>query len=249
MKSVEGKGINVNLLKSRVSMLAALGALAISVPIAHANVFTFVTPAGSTTSGGPVSASATLTTGAGTVSITLTDLQANPTDVAQLISDLDFVLSNGATTGTLASSSGQQINVAANGTLTLGSTGSTGWGLNNNVGGGLQLDALGFIGPAGLIIGPPGAGGVYTNANASIAGNGPHNPFLNQTATFVVNVAGVTGLTNITSATFSFGTVPGINVPGVPTTPPVPEPSSLVLGATMIGMVLFLSRRFRPYSR
>jgi len=244
---VEGEGIIMNLTKKRVSLLATLGVLAISVPMVQANVFTFVTPTGSSTGGGPVNASATLTTGAGTVSITLTDLQANPTDVAQLISDFDFVLSNGATTGVLASSSGQQIFVAGNGTTTLGSTGSTGWGVNNNVAGGIQLDALGFVGPAGLIIGPPGAGGVYTNANNSIAGNGPHNPFLNQTATFVVNVANVTAATNITSATFSFGTTAGVNIPGIPSG--VPEPSSLALGATMIGMALFFGRRFRSSNR
>jgi len=206
----------------------------------QANSFTFVTPTGSTTSGGPVSASATVTTGSGTVTVVLTDLLANPTDVAQLISDFDFVLSTGATTGTLASSSGQQITVNSGGTTTLGSTGSTGWGLNNNVAGGLQLDALGFIGPAGLIIGPPGPGGLYTNANASIAGNGPHNPFINQTATFTIDVTGVTAATNITSATFSFGTTAGINVPGVP--PSVPEPGTVTLlgfGLLSVGFAAF----------
>ncbi len=161
-------------LKSAKFVATCFGALAFAAALqANANVITFVTPAGSTTGGGPVNASATITTGAGTVSIVLTDLQANPTDVAQIISDFDFTLSGGQTSGTLTSSSGQQISIAGNGTTTLGSTGSTGWGLNNNVSGGLQLDALGFIGPAGLIIGPPGAGGVYTNANGSIAGNGP----------------------------------------------------------------------------
>jgi hypothetical protein len=213
----------------KFSFLAAGLVLFASVPGVHANTITFVTPSGATTSGGPVDASATFTTGAGFVDITLTDLEANPKDVAQLLSDLDFVLSDGATMGTLASSSGQEITVASNGTFTLGSTVSTGWGLNNNVGGGLQLDALGFIGPEHLIIGPPGAGSMYSNANSSIAGNGPHNPFLNQTATFVVDVTGVTADTTITRATFSFGTTPGINVPGT-----VPEPSSL-LSLLMLG--------------
>jgi hypothetical protein len=192
---------------------------------------------------GQVNASATITTGTNSVFITLTDLQANPTDVAQLLSDFDFVLSNGATTGTLGTTSGQEITVNSNGTFSLGGTVSTGWGLNNNVGGGLQLDALGFIGPAHLIIGPSGAGSVYSNANGSIAGNGPHNPFLNQSATFNITVAGVTAATTVTSATFSFGTVAGVNVPGTPGTPSVPEPiSSALVGTGLIGL-FFLRRR------
>jgi hypothetical protein len=209
---------------------------------ASANVITYTTPVGATTGGGPVNSSATFVTGNGTVSITLTDLQANPTDVAQLLSDLDFTLSGGQTTGTLpgANSSGQAIFVAGNGTTTLGATGSTGWGLNNNVLGGLQLDALGFIGPAGLIIGPPGPGGVYVNANGSI-GNGPHNPFINQIATFVVNVPGVTVDSTVTSATFSFGTVPDINVPGIPPHISVPDGGMTVallgLGLTGLGLL------------
>ena len=79
---------------------SCLGALAFAALQASANVMTFVTPTGATTSG-PVSASAVVTTGAGTVLIVLTDLQANPNDVAQLISDFDFVLSGGQTTGTI----------------------------------------------------------------------------------------------------------------------------------------------------
>jgi hypothetical protein len=52
--------------------------------------------------------------------ITITDLLAKPTDVAQPISDLSFKPSNGAATGTLTSSSGQQLTVNGNGTFALG---------------------------------------------------------------------------------------------------------------------------------
>lgn len=217
---------------------------------ASANVITFTTPAGATTGGGPVDASATFITGNGTVIITLSDLQANPTDVAQLLSDLDFTLSGGQTTGTLSAgnSSGQEVSIAGNGTATLGGTGSTGWALNNNVLGGLQLNVLGTaIGPAHLIIGPPGPGGVYVNANGSIAGNPAHNPFLNQTATFLLNVPGVTVDSTVTSATFSFGTTAGINVPGIPPgTPPVPDGGTTVmlLGAAISGLV-FIRRKMK----
>jgi hypothetical protein len=177
--------------------------------------------------------------------ITLTDLQANPTSVGQLISDLNFTLSNGATSGTLASSSGQQITVNSGGTFTLGSTVATGWGLNDNVSGGLQLDALGYVGPAGLIIGPPSSGGTYSNAKGSIAGNGPHNPFIDGTATFLLDIGGVTANTMINSAVFSFGTAAGVNVDGIPQTsivPVIPEPPSLLLLGTGL---LFLAGAFK----
>jgi hypothetical protein len=215
---------------SYIAVLCVFGLIAAAS--SRADTITFATPSGSSTSGGAVDASATFVTGDGTIGITLTDLQANPTDVAQLISDLDFTLSNGATSGTLASSSGQQITVQSGGTYTLGNTGSTGWGLNDNVNGGLQLDALGYVGPKSLIIGPPGSGGVYSNANGSIAGNAGHNPFLNQSATFLLAVTGVTVNTAIDSAVFSFGTTSGINVDGDPNTPVVPEPPSLLLLGT-----------------
>src|ERR1700746_3460472 len=123
---------------------AALGALACGVAMqVNAASDTFTTPGGSTAGGQPVDASALFTTGSGTVSITLNNLFANPTAVSQAISDLDFTLSTGPTTGTLASSSGAEVMIGSGGTVTPGSTVSTGWDLHNNVMGGLQLNVLG----------------------------------------------------------------------------------------------------------
>lgn len=229
--------------------LAQIGILvfvvAFSAGVIHANSFTFTTPTGSTAGGGPVSASATVTTGAGVVTIVLNNLQANITDVAQAISDFDFVLSNGATTGTLMTSSAQQISIGSGGTATVGSTGSTGWKIDTSVSSGIGLTVLGTtMGPAGLIVGPAGAGGVFTNANGSIAGNGPHNPFLNQTANFTVAVSGVTAATNVTGVTFSFGTTAGSNVTGTPSTP-TPEPETLALfGMGLLGIGGIVRRKF-----
>ena len=225
------------------TLVSGLIGLMMGASAAHASTVTFVTPVGASTGGGAVNASASFTTDAGTLSVTLTDLQANPTDVAQTLSDLVFTLSAGQTSGTLTSSSGQQITVNSGGTFTLGPTASTGWGLKNNVSGGLQLDALGFIGPAGLIIGPPDAGGSYSNANGSIAGNGPHNPFLDQTATFLISVAGLTAADTVTSAAFSFGTTAGVEIAGVS---PVPLPGALPLFASgLVGLGLLGRRRKR----
>jgi hypothetical protein len=213
---------------------------------ASGSTITFDTPPGSTTGGGPVDATATFVAGDGTLSITLTDLQANPTDVAQLISDLDFTLSNGATSGKIASSSGQEITVAKDGTFTTGSTVDTGWALNSTATG-LQLDVLGTsTAPSHLIIGPPDGSNLYSNANGSIAGNGPHNPFLNGSATFLLDIAGVTADTTVTSATFSFGTTEGADlVPGTPQSA-VPEPSTSLTLAVLLGfMGLVQLRRSR----
>jgi hypothetical protein len=90
-----------------------------------------------------------------------------------------------------------------------------------------------------LIIGPPDGSGNYSNANASIAGNGPHNPFVDQTAAFVLSISGINSDTIVTGATFSFGTTPGDNVPGGG----VPDSGSTVmLLGTALGSVEILRR-------
>lgn len=214
-------------------ILAVAGACLLALTT-NANTITYVTPTGSTV-GSPaqsVDAYATFATGAGTVTITIGDLLPNPTDVAQLISDLSFTLSSGQTSGTLGSMSGTEINVN-NGGTTSGQTSVTSshWTIS-----GLHLTTLVGGQPSDLIIGPPGTSG-YSNANGSIAGNGPHNPFLTGTATFVVDVTGVTGDSKVDSATFSFGTTAGVDVPGTPGSPPQSIPdggtTAVLLGAAL----------------
>src|SRR5215469_12342730 len=207
--------------------LAMLLAAAIGTP-AHAGSITYVAPSGSTSGGGPVNAEADFTTAAGSITITLKDLQANPTDVAQLLSDVSFTVGNGGSlTGSAQTgASSQELTVNGNGTFSIGANLTTvaavGWVYTTTSSTG-TLDVLqgpGHAGPAHLIIGPPG-GPTYANANGSIAGNGPHNPFLNQFAEFTITAPNITADTTITSATFSFSTTEGIDVPGVTV---VPEP-------------------------
>jgi hypothetical protein len=206
---------------------------------AKADIVTFVTPTGSTSTGGdPISASATFTTSGGTLTIVLKDLQGNPKDAAQLLSDLSFTLGHGGTlTGaSQTGASSQELTVNGNGTFSVGANLTTvaavGWVFTNSTTTG-TLDVLqgpGHAGPAHLIIGPPG-GPTYSNANGSIAGNGPHNPFLNQSATFTITGPGIDDGTTVTAATFSFSTTEGSSlIPGTLSTTPVPAPPALVLG-------------------
>jgi hypothetical protein len=229
--------------KNVVSMLGAASAAVISLSVlavspAISATITYVTPTGATTGGGPVNASATFTTGTNSITVTLSNLQPNITDVAQGLSDLFFTYSGPNLTGqTLTGSSGQEITVAGDGTFTTGATVPAGWILSSPLSNTLLLNDLGAggAGPAHVIIGPPDAGGTYSNANGSIAGNKPHNPFLNETAMFVISLTGITADTTITGAIFSFGTVAGIDVPGVPST--VPLPGALPLFATGVGLM------------
>jgi hypothetical protein len=157
---------------------------------------------------------ATITTGSGTISITLTDIYVNPTDVTDNISGFIFTTSTSPTNASIATSSGTEITVNASGTsgYVMGSSVPTGWGIALN-GATTTLDDLGDGAtdtPAHTIIGPPGSGSLgYSNAGGSIAGNGAHNPFLDQTATFTLDEAGVTAATTITSTKFQFGTTDG----------------------------------------
>jgi len=224
----------------------------VASPFASAATITFSTAPGSSVAGGSVSASATFTTTGGLLTITLTDLLANPTDAGQLVSDVDFSLSDALSGTTTFGSSASQITINGDGTTTAGPTASTGWAFGGLAGGGFTIcvicpvgSGLSTSGPAREIIGP----GPYTNANGSIAGNGPHNPFLNQFATFTVANSAITANTTVSNVVFSFGTVPGVNVPGTSDGgggggSAVPEPTSTVLlGSGLAGMLFFLKRR------
>jgi PEP-CTERM motif len=208
---------------------------------ANASVTFFNTPPGSVDGAGePVNAAATFTTGTDTLTIVLQDLQADPTSAGQLLTDLFFTLNTGENVGTLTSGTSSERTVNADGTFTDGGVVAAGWVLSTS-GSGFLLDVLagpGHAGPAHALIGPPNGGtGIYSNANASIAGNGPHNPFLNQSATFVLNIPGVTMDSFVNSATFSVGTAAGDNIPGVQT----PEPASLALMGIGLGSMGLIS--------
>jgi hypothetical protein len=198
-----------------------------SAALASTDTFT----ATGTSSGGETqNASASFLTGAGTLTITLNNLISNPKSIGQDISGIFFTLSNGATIGSLTSSSGKELNVAANGHYSIGPTVSTGWALTSS-GGGFVLQVLNTPeAPEHTIIGTSSngtySGGTYSKANSSIAGSGPHNPFLESGATFTLSISGVTSSTTTTSVTFGFNTAAGDTLVGITS---VPEPATEVL--------------------
>jgi hypothetical protein len=193
------------LCKPGLAVLAAVTGLALVIGAqpCQASMVTFLTPTGATTSGGPVNASAVFTTSAGQLTITLTNLQANITDIAQALSAISFTLSSGS----LSPSSSNNptvnlINIVNNVGVPAG-TGPAGWAYSSTATAGNENDlAAGGAGPQHLIIGP----GPYTNANGSINNNGPHNPFINQTVTWTITGANISANTTVTAATFQFGT-------------------------------------------
>ncbi len=243
-----GTEMRVNTCRRSFLRVCALGALlfVMNAPGAMATMITIATAGGSTQGGNPVNAQAVFTTGLNSVTIDLSNLltAAQMVTVAQNLSDLSFTLS-GTFAGGLVSDtnriySGKLIDVATDGSVsTDGGNGIparyNGWDFSNS-GSTFLLEDLGSAaGPSQTIIGGKVGDTAYSNANGSIAGNTPHNPFLQGTAHYVLTIAGVTASTNITAATFSFGTALGNNIPGVPQS--VPEPSTMgLLGTALVGL-------------
>jgi hypothetical protein len=235
-----------------------------SSALVMANSITYVTPTGSTDlAGETVNASAMFTTSTDQVTIVLTNLltSAQMISAGQAISDLSFTLSGDFQTGLVDSTdrsyTADFINIAGGPTPPKGTATSTTatadrW-FFSNVASTFLLEDLGAGQPKQTIVGSGGTAcdpsPAYCNANSSIAGNGPHNPFIDGTATFTLNITGVTDATNITGAIFSFGTAacdatenPGTCITG---TSEVPEPSAsgvFVAGAALIAAVFYRRR-------
>jgi len=197
--------------------------------------------------GEAVKAEASFTTGNGTITINLKNLIVNQKSIGQNVSDLLFTVGGAPSVASMTSSLSTARDVAADGTYTdLTPAVATGWALSISNG---TIHLNGLAGatytPEHTLIGLPDQNNLYSNANSSIRGNGPHNPFLTNPTTFTLSVAGVTASTVISGVSFSFGTTAGDNVAGTPVQV-VPAPNSAILalaGVPMIGLFGWLRRR------
>jgi hypothetical protein len=220
--------------------------------LAGAGTITYTGTGGS--SDGDLAAQAIFTTGAGVITVELSNELAASVfrSPGQALSDVAFTLSNDAGTVGAQTAAGQFGDVTGNpnpGVVTYvatdtqtGDTTPIRW--FNGTGAGVSgatvtLEAIGGGQPSQMIAPFIADGGQYTNANNGLKN---FNSYVIGPGTFTLALSGVTADTTVTAVTFSFGTGPDHFVAG----DVAPEPSSLVLsGIGGLGVIIMVRRKRR----
>jgi hypothetical protein len=167
-----------------------------------ANASTLWTFTGNSAADGPVSGTALIDLSGNTLTVDLTSLLANPTSDGQELSGVMITLSSLASTSTLTTKTGTEINILSGGATSGSDNVINHWG--TALSGGsifLATAGTGSLGgkPTDLIIGP----GPYTNANASIMGK---NPQIAGTGHFVLTLTGLDNNVTVSGVSLGFGT-------------------------------------------
>jgi|SwirhisoilCB2_FD_contig_31_13657191_length_1159_multi_12_in_0_out_0_1 hypothetical protein len=225
-----------------LGFLAVLAALGIGgVPDARASiVYTYT---GNNNNNNPVDVKADITLGNGTMTVVLTnyyngsDEQANQAlnGVSIVFNTLGPLAVNTATAS--PTNHGSVVTINGNGS-TSPSNNTSDWNYSET-GSTVVLTSIGNTGGSPAIIGP----GPYTNPGGSLTA-GQHY-FIQQTATFVVSVAGLTPDGSISSLTFRFGTDTSDQKQGDLQPPAVPEPATIAMAGFAGLAVLAHARRRR----
>ena len=234
--------------------IAALVSLATSTGTAHATTYNFAFAGVCGGGTEACAATAAITPGSGSLTVVLTDPQADPRSAGDLISGIQIGLGG---TPTLSSQNGTLITVTStSGPYVTAGGPPTHWGVGAS-GGNIVLETAGAFAvggqPINMIIGPPAAGGNYTHANASIT-NGNFSPYINQVGTFVILDSSITNGTDLTNTVvaFLFGTTPdftrtatftGSTPPGGSGLGTTPLPAALPLFAGGLGALGLLGWR------
>lgn len=228
--------------KRNVLAASVLGGLAAFCSPAYATTQTFNDTI--TGLGGHV----TLTSGAGTVTVTLSDTFATPSSLANLLSDLAFSVTGGTAvsatnysapnTSFITLTDNQPTAVSGPGTSNPWTLSGSGSYLFTGLNGGDQTRTL--------IIGPVASDYCTAPANHRCpdglgGGNQNFNPYINQTATFTLAIPGVTSGSTFSNVGFSYGTAGEIS------TIPIPAAAWLFVSG-LLGLIGIARRKVGPAS-